>query len=72
LLCVDVLAPEIEIGSFGRNSRSMSFRSAMAEATSPALATLALVIELMVSGLVPNVQAALLGCPLMGLLAASI
>jgi di/tricarboxylate transporter len=32
-----------------------------------ALATLALVVGLMVSGLVPNVQAALLGCLLMGL-----
>ena len=34
-----------------------------------ALAVLGLVVALMVSGLVPNVQAALIGCLLMGLLA---
>ena len=32
-----------------------------------ALATLAVVVALMVAGVVPNVQAALFGCPLMGL-----
>jgi hypothetical protein len=37
-----------------------------------ALAVLGLVVALMISGLVPNIQAALIGCLLMGLWAASI
>jgi di/tricarboxylate transporter len=36
----------------------------------PALAVLALVVALMASGIIPNVQAALLGCLLMGLIGA--